>query len=192
MRFLEKPHLSISGIVAEILEGLPDLHECSFAFYGHSMGSIIAFELARALRRAGGPQPSHLFFGAARPPQIGPMSPHLHTLNDDAFVTALQSRYGGIPAEIVNDREALSLFLPALRADFAAYETYAFSPELPLSCPIIGFAGTNDGVASLQDMEGWQEHTSAGFELNSIPGGHFFLEESRNLLLECIRRHLVP
>ncbi len=191
MRIAESPHDSVQEIVAEIVRNFPQMGSRTFAFYGHSLGALIAFELARELRRAGRPQPRHLFVGAARPPHIGPLLPRLHGLEEQAFLDAVQARYSGLPAAILENPEALALFLPALRADFTAYESHAFETEAPLSCPISGFAGERDTLIPADTVAGWEMHTSSAFDLHVLRGGHFFLEDSCDQLTDAIKRELI-
>jgi medium-chain acyl-[acyl-carrier-protein] hydrolase len=174
----------------EIVRKFPAIGDRGFAFYGHSLGAILAFELAQRLRAEGLRQPSHLFVGAARPPHIGPPQPLLAGLDDKEFLEAVQARYDGVPPEILSNPEVLSMFLPALRADFAIYESYAYKPLGPLDCPISAFAGTADPHVPAELMAGWEKHTTAGFSLRSLRGDHFFLEESRDELTGSILHKL--
>lgn len=189
-RLDEPAHHSIDEILCEVVPKFSGIGNRRFAFYGHSLGAVIAFELARRLRKAGLPQPCHLFVGAARPPQLGPTLPGLHRLDEQEFLEELQARYGGIPTEILNNPEVLSIFLPALRADFTVYETYKYEPEPPLDCPISAFAGMQDRLVPAQIMTGWEAHTAAGFNLRRLRGDHFFLEVSRNELTGSILHKL--
>lgn len=189
-RLSEPAHHSVDEILCEIMPKFSTIGNRRFAFYGHSLGAILAFELARWLRKAGLPQPCHLFVGAARPPQLGPTSPSLHCLEEQEFLEAVQGRYGGIPSEILNNPDVLSIFLPALRADFVVYETYKYQPEPPLDCPISAFAGTRDPHVPAQVMTGWEAHTTARFNLRGLRGDHFFFEESRNELTGSILHRL--
>jgi medium-chain acyl-[acyl-carrier-protein] hydrolase len=190
MRMAESPYCAVEQIVSEVTAHFPAIEDHGFALYGHSLGAILALELARSLRRAGGPQPRHLFVGGSRPPQSGPTLPLLHELAEPEFVRAVDERYSGIPAAVMENPEVLALLLPALRADFAAYETYVCRPEPPLDCPISAFAGEGDAHAPEQAMEGWSLHTSTAFDLSALPGDHFFLQESRDQLTARIRRRL--
>lgn len=190
MRIAERPHHKVDEIVAEVMNGLLGVGDRPFAFYGHSLGALIAFEAVRQLRREGWPQPSHLFVGAARPPDIGPLMPPLHHLPEREFLSALQARYSGLPDAILNDPEILFIFLPALRADFTAYEKHEHRTEPPLACPITAFIGDVDKHISAETVAGWKAHTSAAFNLQVLHGGHFFIDENRDQLLNAIRREL--
>lgn len=173
-RLREKPLFSVHDLVEEIGKGFPAIVEKPFTLYGHSFGGIVAFELTRKLRNFGYPLPNQLFVGATRPPHLeSPFSP-IHGLPDDKFVEAIQTRYGGIPPAIYRSPELLEIFLPAMRADFTAYETYCFQPNEPLDLPICAFAGANDTAVATASVREWSLHTRAGFDINVYPGGHFF------------------
>lgn len=189
-RFFEHPHSSVQDIVEELVQNFPAFEGRPFAFYGHSLGAILALELAWRLRKENLPQPYHLFVGAARPPQMGPTQPALHRLPDADFLVQVQARYSGIPEEIFANPDILSAFLPTLRADFAVYETYAHHSEAPLDCPISAFAGRLDSAVPAKLMEGWGAHTRAQFKLRELPGDHFFLTESQEELTGSIRHAL--
>jgi medium-chain acyl-[acyl-carrier-protein] hydrolase len=189
VRFSERPHLSIEQMVVEVLANFP-VNDRPFAFYGHSLGAVIAFEIARELRRTGRPQPCHLFVGGARPPHYGPIEPHIHHLADQDFIDGVQSRYSGIPDAVLNEPELLAILLPALRADFTAYETYVHQQEAPLRCPISAFVGESDPLVDVEAMSNWESYTSADFDLTVMPGDHFFLRESSAALTGEIRRKL--
>ena len=107
-----------------------------FAFYGHSMGALISFELARRLVRDGQQGPRHLFIAARRVPQLRDGRPLLHTQPEPAFVEQVSKRYGALPKLIIDDPELMRLFMPTLRADLAVCETYEYRDDKPLDCPI--------------------------------------------------------
>ena len=190
VRFSERPHSSIEAMVAEVVDNFPIIGDRPFAFYGHSLGAVIALELARQLRRMGRPQPCHLFVGGARPPHYGPIEPHIHHLEDQGFLDGVQSRYSGIPAAVLNEPELLAILLPALRADFTAYETYVHQPEAPLDCPISAFAGESDPLVDVEAISNWKSYTNADFDLKIMRGDHFFLRESSEALTIEIKHRL--
>lgn len=189
-RLREEPLTSVREIVDEIHEGFAEFFDKPFAFYGHSFGGVVAFELARQLRRAGLPGPSHLFVGAVRPPHLkGPHAP-LHTLPEPEFVAGVQARYGGIPVEIAGDPEVLQMFMPAIRADFTAYETYRCEADAPLAVPILIFAGADDRAVQLESLQEWGLHTEAGFDLKVLPGDHFFPATSASELIAMLQKRI--
>ncbi len=162
-----------------------------FALYGHSLGGLLAFELTRQLQLEGLETPRALFVGASAPPVLGLLHPQIHHLPDHSFVEVVQDRYAGIPAPILGEPELMALFLPALKADFAAHETYDRSRVYRVCCPITAFAGCDDPVVQPALMEEWSRHTRADFHLNAVPGDHFFLTQSRDTVLSMIRCSLL-
>ncbi|WP_263357604.1 thioesterase II family protein [Acidicapsa ligni] len=190
-RFLETPLNHVSEMVQEIAAALTTLDDRPFCFYGHSLGALVAFEVARLLRRNGQRGPAHLFVGAARAPQLERILPPLGHLPDKAFIDAIQSRYSGIPAAILDDPEMMQLFLPTLRADFAAYEGYRYVEERLLACPITTFVGAHDPVVTAEAMAAWAEHSSAPFTAHTLPGDHFFLASCRDRLVHTVRHALL-
>ena len=186
-RLREKPSVRVEDLVGEIAAGLAKFSDKPFAFYGHSFGGIVAFELARTLRRSGLPGPEHLFVGAARPPHMElPFSP-IHAAPDEEFIASVQARYGGMPAAILQDPEILDMFLPPMRADFTAYETYRFQPGDPLDIPITAFGGADDTAVKVETLREWSLHTAASFDMNVLPGGHFFPTTSGKQLIEAVQ-----
>jgi medium-chain acyl-[acyl-carrier-protein] hydrolase len=171
-RWREKPFSHVLPLAQAIADVLPD--DKPFAFLGHSMGALLSFELAKELRRRGR-QPVHLFLSALPAPELLSWpDPPLHTLPDDTFVNELK-RLNGIPDSVLEDASLMQMWLPTLRADYSVAETYVYSPEPPLDCPISTFAGEQDSIATRERVQKWSNHTSASFSLATFPGGHFFL-----------------
>jgi medium-chain acyl-[acyl-carrier-protein] hydrolase len=159
-----------------------------FAFFGHSMGGLLSFELARQLRREHGISPIHLFVSASRAPQISSKKPPIHALPETEFKQELR-RLNGTPASVLENNELMQLLIPILRADFAVLETYAYTSEAPLECPITAFGGLQDQEVSLEELQGWREQTKA-FSLQMFPGDHFFIHSAQALLLKTLAESL--
>lgn len=189
-RFREQLHSSVLEMVEDYLDVLRGHLDRPFAFYGHSLGGLVAFELTRRLQVEGLAEPEHLFIGASAPPVLGLLHPKIHDLPDAPFVEAVQERYSGIPEAVLREPELMELFLPALKADFAAHETFDRSRVMRVRCPITALAGRDDAVIQPAMMEEWSRHTESGFELVPVPGDHFFLTTSRDLVLSRIRQAL--
>ncbi len=179
-RFAEPAAVSAAEIVAAVageLEGaLPQL---PFAVYGHSMGSLLAFEWARTLPREGPCAPVALFVSGRDDPghtagSSAPEGAPLHTLDDAALVAALRRRYGDHGAGLLDDPELRAMFLPGVRADLGLVETYRAAAGEPLRCPLAAFAGSEDGHVSEAGLRGWAAVTSGGFTSGRLPGDHFF------------------
>lgn len=184
-RFNERPFTSLNSMVDEISSFIPPLLDKPSVFLGHSMGGMLAFELARRLYQNGSSQPGALFVSACRAPQITTSQKPIHALPDEEFLTSLRS-FDGIPDAVLKDQELLDLTLPILRADFELYETHQFVPGLPLDCPIIVFGGRDDPRVGGGQLEGWRELTRSRFEARFFDGGHFFINAERESIQETI------
>jgi medium-chain acyl-[acyl-carrier-protein] hydrolase len=188
-RPLETPFTAISPLVRALAEGVLPLLDKPFAFFGHSLGALIGFELARALRRQSGAQPVHLFVSADRAPRGPRRDPPIHALPDTDFLDEL-ARLNGTPGKLLDDAELMQIMLPVLRADFAVYESYVYSAEPPLACPISVLGGLQDHRVRRNDLETWREETERSFSLRMFPGGHFFLNTAQPLLLQALSQDL--
>jgi medium-chain acyl-[acyl-carrier-protein] hydrolase len=190
-RLTEPPFTQLSRLVQALAEALFPLLDKPFAFFGHSLGALVSFELARQLRRQHGVgvQPVHLFVSADRAPQIPYRDLPIHSLPEGQFLVELR-RLKGTPREALEDEELMQSMLPVLRADFAVYETYVFSTEPPLNCPISTYGGLQDHKVSRGDLEAWRDQTSVSFSLRMFPGDHFFLNTTQPVLLRVLSQEL--
>jgi len=191
-RLREPPIASIPAIVEGLLPALRAHADRPFAFFGHSMGAVVASELARALDGSGGPRPLHLFLSGRRPPHVPDPETPLHVLPDPTFVEELVRRYGGIPAEILQHADLMELLLPTIRADIRALETFRPGPRAPLPVPISAFGGADDRRTPRPHLEAWGGVTSAAFRVRVFPGAHFYLEACRDALLADLAACLAP
>jgi medium-chain acyl-[acyl-carrier-protein] hydrolase len=176
-------------LVAALDDALAPALDLPYAFFGHSVGALVAFELARALRRRGATPPVHLFASGHPAPQL-PDLERRHDLPEDELIAELR-RFQGTPEEVLDNPELMRLVLPTLRRDFAVAETYQHAPEAPLDCPLTAFGGLADPRAGRAELLPWQEQTRAAFKLRMFPGGHFFLESHRELVLQAIAGELL-
>jgi medium-chain acyl-[acyl-carrier-protein] hydrolase len=160
-----------------------------FAFFGHSMGGLIAFEVSRYLRRVWGLNPVHLFVSATKSPHLLSTKPPIHNLPQTEFLQELY-RFNGTPRDVLENVEFMELLTPTLRADFSVLETYIYQAEIALSCPITAFGGLEDPEVTQLQLAAWKEHTQARFTLQMLSGGHFFLHTERQDILNLIQRDL--
>lgn len=188
-RLREPPFRRMQPLAADAARSLRPLFDKPFAFFGHSMGAALAFEIARLLRADSGPRPSHLFISGRQAPQFPPTAPPTHDLPEPEFIEELR-RLNGTPPEVLNEPELMRLMLPLLRADFEVVETYAYREEPPLDIPFSVYGGVRDEEVSREELEGWCEQTSASCRLRLFPGEHFFIDTARELVLEKITREL--
>ncbi|ELP68670.1 putative linear gramicidin dehydrogenase LgrE [Streptomyces turgidiscabies Car8] len=174
----------LAAVVAGKLES--DDQDSPCAFFGHSMGALIAYETARILQDHGARPPARLFLSARGAP--GPRrNPHDALPDDDAILTAVR-RLGGTGAALLDDPELVAMVLPALRADYTALAGYSWAPGEPLRVPVTVLCGTDDPVVSVKEAAGWRTHTRADTEVRVLPGGHFYLDQRLGDVAEVILR----
>ncbi len=188
-RYREPPYRRMAPLVDALLEAMGDRTDVPSVFFGHSMGALIAFELARALRRRGsGASPVHLLASGRRAPQmVRRASRILHTLPRSELILSLR-KLGGTPAAVFDEPDLLEMVLGLARADFELVETYRYRPGEPLACPITTFRGADDPEVTQEEAAAWAEHTSSDFSLHVLPGNHFFIHDAMDALLETVAR----
>jgi medium-chain acyl-[acyl-carrier-protein] hydrolase len=188
---IKEPALTKLAPLAQALsQSLRPELDLPFAFFGHSMGGLIAFEVARQLRRDGGSLPVHLFISAkCCPQQVDDLD--TRAISDEELIQILR-RYEGTPREVLESTELMQLLLPVIRADMELCNTYVYDSEPPLPCPITAFGGLQDHVSGRPCLEGWENYTTGRFTLRMFPAGHFFLQTWERFILESIFRELAP
>jgi medium-chain acyl-[acyl-carrier-protein] hydrolase len=194
-RLAESSILDSTTLIRQMTAALADEDaghlKLPYAIFGHSMGSLLALDLAFNLRASGHPQPCYLFVSGRNATHMPIRQGELHRLPDADLLEALAIRYGGLPQEILETPELLELYLPILRADLTLLETHRYAPQLPLDCPIAAFAGADDRNVTPEGLAAWGDHTTAAFETRLFPGGHFYLTgPSRQALLQLIADRL--
>lgn len=185
LRLAERPHTRLAPLLDELACALGPLRERPLALFGHSMGALIAFELARRMEADGGPPPAHLFVAGSPPPEA-PARTRLHDAPRGELVALLRA-LGGTPPEVYEHAELLDLFLPILRADLELLETRVHRPGPPLACGITALAGAHDAVARPAAAAEWAAYTRGPFDVRVLPGGHFFLRTAERELLDHLR-----
>ncbi len=188
-RMREPPFTNAIPLAHDLARALPSLLDLPFAFFGHSMGGIIAFEVVRELRRKQLPQPLHLFVSSIRAPQFPNRDGLAYDMPEPQFKVELR-RLNGTPNEVLENDELMGLMLPMLRADFSVAQTYAYVEEERLSFPLTVYGGLEDPSVSLTELEGWREHTRGEFKLQMFSGDHFYLHASELLLTADVLREL--
>lgn len=188
-RYREPPPASFAGIIESVAELVAAEYDRPFAFFGHSFGALLAFELARFCRRNSLPAPCHLFAsGCPAPSRISP-GRRIHTLPDAEFLDALKG-YNGTPADVLQHRELMELMLPTIRADFALNSEYRYAAEDPLATPITVLAGNRDHDIGQASLLHWGSETIGGFDLQWFDGGHFFIDQQRPAVMDSIKGKL--
>jgi medium-chain acyl-[acyl-carrier-protein] hydrolase len=188
-RLLEPPFTQLSPLIQALAHALFPLLDKPFALFGHSLGALVSFELARHLRRQYGLHPVRLFVAAGRAPQIPHRDPPMHALPEEEFVAKLR-HLNGTPTEVFEHEELMEIVLPLLRADFSVHQTYVYASEPPLTCPISTFGGLQDPNVSHGDLDAWRDQTTGSFSSRMFPGDHFFLSTTPPLLLRALSEEL--
>lgn len=190
-RHNEPPIRQLTALVENIFQAIQPHLEKPFAFFGHSLGGLVAFELARLLQTQNLPQPGTLFISACGAPHFPDPHPPIHGLPDAEFLKAVED-FNGIPSEVLNFPELLEILLPVLRADFEMAESYRFSPNIAsLDIPIIVLGGTDDPRVSKEQLEGWSAQTNSGFKSIYFPGDHFYINDAKDELIGSIAREMM-
>jgi surfactin synthase thioesterase subunit len=180
----------LDRLVAVCGAHLTPLLDRPFAFFGHSLGALAAFELTRLLRRRGGPRPVHLFLSAHRAPDLPPSRPPVSRLPDGQFLARLWRMAAPSPS-VVRDPELLLLLAPMMRADFRLCEGYAYTSDAPVDQPVTCFAAVDDPEVDEDEVAAWERHTTGGYRLSRYTGGHLFVRDHAPRLLAEIAADLV-
>ncbi|MBI3776934.1 MAG: thioesterase [Gammaproteobacteria bacterium] len=160
-----------------------------FAFFGHSNGALISFELARRLVPDESRHQRHHFFSGRIPPHLSTGLKKISSLADEEFLRELRN-IGGTPLELLGDRELMNLIVDRLRADFALGENYVFQPGRPLACDISTLHGDNDDLVDGDLVKRWSELTKGCAHHYVLSGNHFFLNSRRAEVLMILRLKL--
>jgi medium-chain acyl-[acyl-carrier-protein] hydrolase len=174
-RWKEEAFTSMDSLAQTLAAAFTPVLDVPFALFGHSMGGLIVFELARQLRRMGLPMPGALIVSATQPPHLPPRMPPIHHLPDHDFLRELTVRLNGIPREVLDHPEMISALLPTLRADVQLCETYKPAAEAPFDIPIAAYGGRDDAGVVYDDVVNWSVQTRGRFRFHMFKGDHFFL-----------------
>lgn len=184
-RMAEPAFTRLDALVEALATAIGDELDVPYALFGHSLGSLIAFELARELRRRGAGEPCALFLSGCPSPRRPRDLPPLHDAPDAQVFTWLRT-LGGLPDEVTEEPDLLEFFLPTIRADFALLETYEYEPDRPLAAPVVALAGREDTEVPLAHVLPWVAETTGPFEHHVLSGGHFFTRTSQSTLLNLV------
>ncbi len=190
-RLAEPLYTRLEPLVEALACVLPAYLDIPYAFFGHSLGALLGFELARRLARESIPQPVHLFVSGHPAPHLPATHPPTYDLPESQFVDKLLEM-NGMAQEMLQEAELMAMLLPILRADFEVCETYTYAAGPALPCAITALGGLRDLYVTRQGLESWGQHTRGAFAVRVFPGDHFYLKDAQHLLLETIVRTLLP
>jgi medium-chain acyl-[acyl-carrier-protein] hydrolase len=190
-RLIRSPPFSrLAPLVRALVTSIEAAPDYPFALFGHSMGGLIAFELARSLRERGGPQPAHLFVSATAAP-CTPSTGSLVAGATDAELKKKLRDLNGTPEALLENEALMALILPTFRADFSVLETYQYREEPPLAVPITVFGGVSDPLVKPSDLDGWHRQSTGGSGLRFFPGDHFFVHSASTDVMGAIANALL-
>lgn len=186
---LGKPLLTrMDSVISYLSKAILEYCNKPYYFFGHSLGALIAFELAHALLKNNKPHPHCIFASGKSPPHL-PSNKFTYHLSDGDFIDVIK-QYNGIPTEIFNENSLIELFLPVLRADFEILETYVYQDRPPLFCDLIALGGIDDPIVKPNSIKEWQNYTSGSFNYHLLPGDHFFIKAKLKNVLNIIYQEI--
>jgi len=188
-RFADRPLVRVAPLVADMEQALSPYLDLPYAIFGHSMGAIIAFELARALARRAN-VPRQLIVSGHAAPHLEPPRRLRADLPDRELIDGLR-QLTGTPEFLLENHQLMQIMLPTIRADLAICDAYSYVTGDPLACPITVYGGLYDPCAPSDMLPDWQLHTSAGFRIRLFPGEHFFLHTARSSVLSALAQDLL-
>ncbi|MEU7135930.1 alpha/beta fold hydrolase [Streptomyces sp. NPDC046261] len=188
--FLDDPYEDAAVAAAELAPRVVELvgEQAPIALFGHSLGAVLAFELAREIQRSGHPGLTHLFVSGSPGPWSG-RSERATGLGDEEFIERV-GEFAGYRHEAFDDPDLREILLPLLRADVAMHENYKPASDEPLPIPVTSLRGADDQLVSRAQAEEWQAATSGRFSYRELPGGHMYLVDSPKSLLETVAHEL--
>jgi medium-chain acyl-[acyl-carrier-protein] hydrolase len=187
-RMFEPPLDSVTSVVTPLVADIHEWLDRPFALFGHSMGALLAFELARVLQKRGSP-PLSLAVSAFRAPHRPGRRRRVVDLHDEELLAELGT-FTTTRHTALAHADFARLILPTLRADIRMCEAHVWRRGAPLSCPILAFGGRHDHTVSRSALEDWARHTASDFQVRLFAGDHFYLDGSRHLVARSILKHL--
>ncbi len=189
-RIKESPYKQLLPLTEVLAEALYPYFDKPFAFFGHSMGALISFEVVRSLCNRFSQSPVHLIVSGKSAPHLPSRHQNIYQLTDDELVSESERLYGALPKIILDDPDLLKFFLPIIRADLTLVETYQYISGGPLECPITVFGGGQDNSVNEDELSAWRNYTVDNFNLKIFQGDHFFIQANRTALVQEIKKAL--
>jgi surfactin synthase thioesterase subunit len=189
-RFDEAPYRRMELLLDPLCAALEPYLDRPYALFGHSMGALVAYEVARRFSTSSRPAATCLVVSGRRGPRTPSDHRLLHGLPDAEFLAEI-GRLGGMPREVLDEPDLLDLVLPPLRADYELVETYRPPEGVGLDCAVAAYLGAADSEVDRSGIEGWRRETTGRFTSRVFPGGHFYLKGDRPDVLRAVRQDVV-
>ncbi len=186
-RICEEPISQMQEAVEQLLQAIP--FDKPVAFFGHSLGALIVYELTCRMEQEGMDLPRHLLLSACPAPQVHRLKRSRHLLSDAELIRYL-SILGGTPEDVLNHKELMAVALPIIRADFKIADDYRFEQRRSLPVPITAFGGAQDAEVTVEEVAAWRSCTAATFRVKIFPGNHFYLHTQLTQLKQEILNDL--
>jgi surfactin synthase thioesterase subunit len=187
-RRAEQPVESISALADAVTEVVRPLTDRPLAFFGHSLGAILGYEVALRLEAAGAPPLVRFFASGRRAPSR--YRPETVSDRDDQAILAELRLLSGTNGDVLGDPELVQMILPAVRSDFLAIERYRHTSGQRLSCPVVSLIGDVDPRVDEDEARAWAAHTTGGYRLRVFPGGHFYLVDQAASVIQEVSTEL--
>lgn len=181
-RMAEVAYRDMNLLVDDLAENIRSFLDVPFIFFGHSLGSRVAFELALRLKSKGLPTPTQFFASGSGAPHIAWKQKQIFDLPDEDFLIELK-KLDGTPEEVLKNKDLMKLLLPLLRADFEMADTH-ICKATKLACPIYVFAGYEDHEIQEKNLKAWEELTEHETDVQYVSGNHFFIEKNKTLVFK--------
>lgn len=188
-RAREAPPRCLRELADDAARAVEVLLDVPSVFFGHSMGALIAFEVARRLRSRRWARPVHLFLSASTAPDLWHLRDSLASLSDEEIVLKLDS-WNGMPPELRGNTELLDVIMPALRSDFQLCDSYVYADEPALDIPMTVLGGEDDKEVPFEGLAAWRRQTASRFCVRTFPGGHFYFSTAQDAFFGALNQEL--
>jgi medium-chain acyl-[acyl-carrier-protein] hydrolase len=189
-RFLEKPFDNIDALLEEWKEHHHSYMDMPFAFYGHSMGALLCYEVAYYMEIRKKALPLHVFISGSYPPHHLKYPEDINKLPDDALIEELK-KINGIPLDLLDNIDLVKLFLPIIRADLSIAISYTYKRNYIFSFPLTVFCGESDPIVNHLELQKWKPYTNKECKIFTYPGDHFFIFSPDKAFLKVINDQLL-
>lgn len=186
VRIAEQAYSNMSALVNDLINVMPALFDKPYVFFGHSLGSRVAFELMSQLYDKHKVLPLHFIASGSRSPNLKATKKPIHHLPDAQFIDELKV-LNGTPQVVLDNQELMEMFLPLLRADFEVADTYYYQKKSNFDCPITVLTGVDDDI-SPDDLQAWGDLFKTNIDLHYITGDHFFIDSHKDIVVEQVNK----